>query len=157
MFTQIQLLVYDMNRLRKTRNPFKRLLSRYIHHSLKKSIKPLCYNKVLNLEYLEELMEFITINSNNIFYYKDLGKEKLISLVYYNNEIVDIFIRPESYQQLLINYYPNGDRYKGRFMKLFKDEISINSAHVADETCTIVEKIIRESIERLLNEYIERG
>lgn len=154
MFTEIELLVYDMNKFKRSRNPFKKLYAKYIHFTLKRLIKPISYKKQLDLEYLEELLEFISIFSNNIFYFKDLGEEKLISLVYYNNEILDIFLRPYSHQKILINYYPNGDRYKGRFMKIFNEEISIRSAHVADPTCTIIEKIVRESVERLLEEYI---
>lgn len=154
MFNQIQLLVYDMNSLKESRNPIKKLFSLYIKHQLKKTIIPLSRKSKLDINYLFNLCEFISIYSNDIFTYKDLGNLKIISTIYYNSELIEIVINQSHHQQITVNYYKNGNIYKGRYMKLYRDAISIHTASNTDSMCVLLENIIRDRIEDLLKDYI---
>lgn len=159
MFNELELLSYNINQYKKSKNPIKKLIGRYLYRRVKKEASNI-KKSVLDIDFLNEFAGFISTYKNSICILQDLNNETIIKIDF-NNKKVDIRIKKsyELKERITLVYYIdgviNGGILKGRKIeKLYTNKIDRDGALHFDEYSKEIEQIIRDTIDYLIQAYI---
>ena len=117
----------------------------------------IAFDSEISIEYLYNLIEFVSIYNNNFIEYKSYNNEDIIYIKPELNCLIEIRIekyKSYSKQNIFVMYYPKGLKYKGRGMSIYHNIIQYDNG-ITDDNSIIVDTLIRESIETVLKDYLQ--
>lgn len=162
MIDEIETLKRNIDEYKSSKNPFKRIFAKFLYRKIKNSLNQIINKTILDKQFIIELQSFVSLNSNNIFKFKNFPMEDIVYI--YNideekdlHETIEIRIdthRLSSANSIECVYYPYKNPFDGKISKLYKYQIDTSHSVNKDVYSVKIESIIKKCLFKLFDQYL---